>query len=852
MRGPRLSSVGLSSPCAAAYRFGMGWLIAVGLVASSANAQQSLLQVSPGPLSQSHAKWDDPGPGCLKCHAITGPAEPALCLECHAHQKLDEAIRAKKGLHPTFPEKCFECHTDHKGRTTAIVDWRKLGGGKGFDHKSTGFALAGMHEKAKCSACHKARAQGSSISFVGLGTRCEGCHGNPHQFTKLELREQCLKCHPAGGVAPIAMHPENVPFDHKEDTGIALVGRHAKQHCVDCHKKVGKKANMSMAQVRSCPDCHKSKHGPVYLKFPCKECHDPSHAFKVTDFNHRRTDFPLEASHRKVACAGCHKSKSVLPKADCAACHKGGPHRDRFKGLQCIDCHARAGDESMAFAHAQVTKFTLEAKHAKISCRACHRGKKPFEFERFSTSECAACHAHEKAHNHEFDDKKCSECHQSGSKKLIFDHNRDAKFPLQGAHALLTSSKKCKSCHQKKSFRIGKLDCVNCHPDPHKSQLGSKCDRCHTPEVKFAKIQFDHARSTAFPLEGLHAPLSCDKCHAQKNYRMPDKRCVACHGDKEPHKGKLGPGCESCHTPNKGATRFSHESMTRFARTGQHLKADCGLCHRTPSVEGPPKLGWGKAEPQGELDKTFPLLGKKCAECHADPHEGRNGAACESCHVTDSFKNVQASVHDTGPFRLRGVHASLPCQGCHDGKRILAGNGEACQLCHRDDDAHRNALGPMCGDCHHQTDWLPARFSHAQTGFALRGVHRTALCRDCHGLGSYQGLPTECEGCHHRDAARVSEPRHTPELLPCDRCHQEAGFIPVRSFHDAFPLKGQHRQLGCTHCHPASYAGTPSTCVSCHLTRYQDPTLTPDHRAQGFGTGCEDCHTPTGWRPARQ
>ena len=47
--------------------------------------------------------------------------------------------------------------------------------------------------------------------------------------------------------------------------------------------------------------------------------------------------------------------------------------------------------------------FSLTAKHAKAPCRACHRGNKPWEFERLDKTQkgkrCMSCHRHANVHN---------------------------------------------------------------------------------------------------------------------------------------------------------------------------------------------------------------------------------------------------------------------------------------------------------------------------------------------------------------------------------------------------------------------------------------------------------------------
>jgi hypothetical protein len=71
-------------------------------------------------------------------------------------------------------------------------------------------------------------------------------------------------------------------------------------------------------------------------------------------------------------------------------------------------------------------------------------------------------------------------------KHLNFDHDKDAKYQLEGKHADL----ECVECHKPKSkdaklssaqFRNMKYKvCDNCHDDPHKKNFGDDCEYCHT------------------------------------------------------------------------------------------------------------------------------------------------------------------------------------------------------------------------------------------------------------------------------------------------------------------------------------------------------------------------------------
>jgi hypothetical protein len=497
-----------------------------------------------------------------------------------------------------------------------------------------------------------------------------------------------------------------------------------------------------------------------------------------------------------------------------------------------------------------MTEFELIGAHRSLSCRSCHRGKGAKQFEWFESADCRSCHAHKNAHDGQFDDKNCLDCHtEGGSKRLAFDHQKDTRFALTGFHTELG----CDKCHAKGVYRTNKLLCADCHADSHQGQLGRDCARCHATGVRFAAIAFDHDRVESFPLVGEHEKAACKSCHPERRYDLDKTACADCHADDEPHAKRLGTECERCHEPVKGAPKFDHERMTKFARTGAHEKAACSSCHRATPPLGPQAVGWTKTLPAGEaLDRTFPLLGKDCAECHQDRHEGRYGTECQSCHDTQLFSRASRAVHDTGAFRLAGVHDTLACARCHEPDRLLSGLGELCQSCHREDDAHNNALGPYCGECHGQVEWMPPRFNHAKTGFVLRGAHRSARCRDCHGAATYAGTPAACELCHGVAAMTVAEPVHNASLSECSRCHTEVTFSPARRSHPAFPLDGAHAAARCGACHPSGvYEGTAGDCFACHQDRYLDPRTAPNHVAAGFSTACNSCHLTSSFRGAR-
>jgi hypothetical protein len=115
-------------------------------------------------------------------------------------------------------------------------------------------------------------------------------------------------------------------------------------------------------------------------------------------------------------------------------------------------------------------------------------------------------------------------------------------------------------------------------------------------------------------------------------------------------------------------------------------------------------------------------------------------------------------LHDVGDFSLRGMHDNIACERCHRDSRPLAGSGNLCINCHRQDDIHNNSLSPKCGDCHTQWSFTPARFDHSRVGCNLTGLHRTIACFDCHRNGNFAGLSAECASCHFAVAIATHGP----------------------------------------------------------------------------------------------
>ena len=590
---------------------------------------------------------------------------------------------------------------------------------------------------------------------------------------------------------------------------------------------------------------------------------------------------PLSAAHAKLeglkSCEKCHEKGNRVAASRCLACHKDvasriaskkGVHRDVKD--ECAACHAEhAGRdaelrpfETKGFDHAKETGFALLGLHAPLAEKraACHKTR---SFLKASPT-CASCHAD--AHKGALG-AACAACHSAAvpfkQAGAAFDHAK-ARFPLTGAHVKVA----CAKCHEGGAFRGLKFaSCADCHQDPHRKALGADCSSCHET-ASFRTTKVDHAK-TAFPLRGRHAAVACAACHRESAAKVKPKSdtCASCHRD--PHRGEFQKDCAACHDERgfRGAP-FDHALKTRFPLTGKHAAAKCAACHAAPAAGA-------VAPPKGRpaADVSFRGLKADCAACHKDPHRGALGAACATCHGTESFRPKEFR-HPRFPELFEGAHQGLACEKCHGApkagtsgppvpvsERTYRGLPTACASCHRD--PHLGQVGASCESCHAVTGakFAPVRFDHAKTSFPLAGRHAALACEKCHaketakfpsGSGTavrLKGLGTSCAGCH-------KDP-HLGQLgASCASCHSPETF-KVAAFRHSGPAdfwKGGHAKPPCAACHkpetgsfPAGkgtavrYKGGGVACATCHA----DP-----HRG-ALGASCETCHAPTAaWKTA--
>jgi hypothetical protein len=683
-----------------------------------------------------------------------------------------------------------------------------------------------------CLACHTAlqkhidAGRGPHARFAAEGKKCASCHAD-HKGEKRALSP------------PVATSG----FDHLAQTGVALDGKHAGVACASCHK-AGKHGPrwIDLPSLIECKSCHKDPHRGG-LGSECAACH-ATRGFAPATKSIADHSVPMSGGHTGLKCEQCHKGGAHLVMA--ASC--GDCHEQKHGGTKapCKTCHNVNDWKSATFKH-DFCSCILPGKHQTASCLACHPA---FRFVPTPLA-CAGCHEKERKHE---ELGACARCHSALSwKTRAFDHNQPrVGFALAGKHLEVG----CENCHtQKGVFRGAPKACAGCHVVPAHGDFGG-CAQCHTV-AGFARPTFSHDK-TRFPLDGHHAEVRCEICHArfQKGAFAPGPNaCVSCHSD--PHGGQFGEpthasrspslrlllaqagsavpaphtfsprfGCIDCHTTRgwkPSTVDVAKHATFAYVLRGEHERVPCARCHS---------------------DGKFVGTAQKCASCHIDRHRGRFGDGCERCHDESSWRHHPSFEHAraTG-FQLEGAHDGLACAQCHgkDRQRLARVPKVGCATCHTP--RHGDQFGADCARCHKPTRFSDVPpFDHARTLFPLDRRHAAVRCTTCHDAARVPRLDPDCRTCH-------GDPHRGRTLLDCGECHRADVWRLVRFDHDRteFPLRGRHFVTPCRDCHTNDqYTGVRSECVACHRgDRQRADSLHVDHRS--FGFDCSECHRAFNW-----
>lgn len=605
------------------------------------------------PLTGKHADMD-----CPKCHTksrksvATGQliqrktylGNNSACSSCHKspHQN-------KKALF----QQCYKCHDTNA--------WEKRDQ-PNFNHsKETKFALTGSHEVVDCIKCHTKKV------WAPIPMACVNCHADPHdgQFGKT-----CNTCHntqsfksasaAAGGAAGAAAPGVPVKgaaalkggkgaaagtgqsskltagFDHAK-TQFPLTGKHKAVTCKSCHGPVIGK----MDNFQDCVGCHKNPHGTQFqarwTNKACSDCHS-TEGFRKLKFNHNQDSrFEILGKHKLVKCASCHtkgRFRWLDSTPDCKVCH-ADPHKGQFEPKPCASCHNYDGFKmsksapstlgaktagvptsssampSMAGFNHDQTGFPLVGRHQAVTCDNCHVGGKFKDIGRA----CNSCH--NDFHKGELG-FECERCHSpmTSFNDVEFNHNREAKFRIDGAHV----KNECNQCHWNNKYKFGDFSCSTCHIDIHKGSFGPNCDRCHT--TTGFKLAEGFHNFGSFRITGVHNKIDCVTCHNPKApARARPMECSSCH--KDPHMGSLSQECSTCHGQTAWMPTTFRHNQTGFELSGAHRFLTCDSCHK---------------------NRIFGGLPNECFFCHFKdfnaslPQHVGAPTTCNTCHYTFGFR----------------------------------------------------------------------------------------------------------------------------------------------------------------------------------------------------------------------
>lgn len=311
----------------------------------------------------------------------------AKCIACH---RADDQTKGHRG---SLGDKCDSCHGESGWKTTR------------FDHDKTRFALRGKHADAKCESCHKGGVSGANANLK-LDLACVSCHrkDDDEKGHKGRYGDKCDSCHQEGGW-------KKVTFNHDRDTRYRLLGKHGQTRCDACHRpELG--AIASHKPDTRCVSCHNGddRH-KGQLGDKCERCHRET-GWKVANFDHNKSRFPLTGEHVRVDCKQCHTSVAFKDApSTCNGCHeKTDVHKRRF-GTACESCHNTRAWTSWDFDHG-TTRFPLVGKHVRVDCYACH--KAPIEGRARIGRSCLTCHAGDDVHDGGFGGQ-CERCHNATS-----------------------------------------------------------------------------------------------------------------------------------------------------------------------------------------------------------------------------------------------------------------------------------------------------------------------------------------------------------------------------------------------------------------------------------------------------
>jgi hypothetical protein len=300
---------------------------------------------------------------CQSCHQNNNfQTANTTCISCH--QQDYQSAQTPNHLAAGFPTTCEACHRPSDTTFNQAT----------FDHQAS-FALVGAHAQTTCATCHR------NNVFRGTARDCVGCHRTEYERTSSPN-------HAAAGFPTTceSCHRETDPGWRGSGTGFnhasvfALVGQHAQQQCVTCHRN-----NVYRGTAHDCVGCHQEQYNrttaPAHAAagFPttCESCHQASaSSWGGGGFNHASV-FALQGPARAGGVPTCHRNNVYRGTArDCVGCHQEhttAPRRPRMPrrvSTTCESCH-QASASSWSGGGSTTPASSRCRRHAQVA-RTCH------------------------------------------------------------------------------------------------------------------------------------------------------------------------------------------------------------------------------------------------------------------------------------------------------------------------------------------------------------------------------------------------------------------------------------------------------------------------------------------------
>lgn len=261
---------------------------------------------------------------------------------------------------------------------------------------------------------------------------CTNCHGNTHQgspFKDIHYNKEitCIECHSGSSVKDYV--------DARKELVGAIMLNSSRDILDIVFLNYSNVLNFSHLEP-DCIKCHTSINTRYYNhtnQTICTQCHIFNGSYELPETGLlQKMGF---GGHRNKTCEDCHSNNFRIP--ECTGCHT--PHKEDsvWDNRVCLDCHNDP--------HIPLLNGSLNTDIIRDKCKVCH--ETVFQTLSFYNSKhnlfdsCVNCHP---VHAQK---KKCFDCH-------VRDHTSHPFAP-----------KNCNGCH-------GKVQCKNCHIDPHAPSRG--------------------------------------------------------------------------------------------------------------------------------------------------------------------------------------------------------------------------------------------------------------------------------------------------------------------------------------------------------------------------------------------